>query len=152
MGLNRKLLPIKAHYFLMSGGKLNSSQIFIHFQSYKLYFLAAVGSMLPLVPLRGKQLGVSPSAVGFINVILPSFYILVKPCFGILIDSFPSQRQQIFCVLLLATGASYIMFYLLPKSSKPLLPDNFENTTFHSLLDCRSLVSQLNSSSKEDVY
>lgn len=73
--INRKLLPIKAHYF---------------------FFLAAMGPILPQIPVFGKQLGISPDVMGFITCILPLMYIIAKPMVGYLADFFPVSLNAYF--------------------------------------------------------
>lgn len=106
--LNKRLLPIKAHYFFFMAGKeyleywrkcscsvhgsnemplfsLNSLiTIFYFFLVYE-----AMGPILPQTNVFGKELGISPDVMGFITSFLPILYILAKPAVGYLIDSFP---------------------------------------------------------------
>lgn len=43
LNINKQLLPVKAHYF---------------------FFMAALGPILPQINVFGRQLGISPSAMG----------------------------------------------------------------------------------------
>lgn len=118
MKLNYKQLPIKAHYF---------------------FFMAAMGPILPFLPVYGKQLGVSTLVMGSITAILPILFLIAKPIFGFLVDYFYSWRKTIFIILLGATSISYICLYFLPVLPGPILPDHsFNNISCTSLSYCSS--------------
>ncbi|XP_031634543.1 major facilitator superfamily domain-containing protein 6 [Contarinia nasturtii] len=91
--INKKLLPIKAHYFFM---------------------MAAMGPILPQINVFGKELGVSPDIMGFITLFLPILYVLAKPAVGYLCDFFPSIRKTIFMSITVIMILCYAGFYLVP--------------------------------------
>ncbi|XP_002138602.2 major facilitator superfamily domain-containing protein 6 [Drosophila pseudoobscura] len=95
--LNRRLLPIKAHFF---------------------FFMAAMGPILPQLLVIGKQLGVPPDVMGYIMAVLPILYVLAKPLVGFLADYFTRLRKFIFITLILVMTLAYAGFYFLP--SEPL--------------------------------
>ncbi|XP_014208100.1 major facilitator superfamily domain-containing protein 6-B [Copidosoma floridanum] len=97
--VNAKQLPIKAHYF---------------------FFMAAMGPILPFLPVYGKQLGVSPFVMGIITAVLPLLFFLAKPSFGFIVDRYRTHRRAIFIALLASTSACYVLMYFLP--ALPVLP------------------------------
>ncbi|KAG7200607.1 hypothetical protein KM043_001165 [Ampulex compressa] len=103
MKLNYKQLPVKAHFF---------------------FFMAAMGPILPYLPVYGKQLGVSPLVMGSITAVLPILFLIAKPVFGFLVDYFRNWRKSIFVMLLGTTSACYIFMYFLPALPGPMLPDH----------------------------
>lgn len=116
MKINYTQLPIKAHYF---------------------FFMAAMGPILPFLPVYGKQLGVSPLIMGSITAILPILFLIAKPAFGFVVDYFRAWRKSIFIALLAVTSSCYIFMYFLPVLPGPLLPDHqFQNVSCASLPFC----------------
>ncbi|XP_076650977.1 major facilitator superfamily domain-containing protein 6 [Halictus rubicundus] len=116
MKLNYKQLPVKAHYF---------------------FFMAAMGPILPFLPVYGKQLGISPVVMGSITAILPILFLIAKPAFGFLVDYFDSWKKTIFMTILGATSICYICMYFLPALPRSVLPDHmFENVSCASLKQC----------------
>ncbi|EDW72578.1 uncharacterized protein Dwil_GK20981 [Drosophila willistoni] len=94
--LNRRLLPIKAHFF---------------------FFMAAMGPILPQLSVIGKQIGVPPDVMGYITAVLPILYVLAKPLVGFLADYFTSLRKFIFMSLIVIMTLAYGGFYFLPSNS-----------------------------------
>ncbi|XP_053977015.1 major facilitator superfamily domain-containing protein 6 [Hylaeus volcanicus] len=116
MKLNYKQLPIKAHYF---------------------FFMAAMGPILPFLPVYGKQLGVSPLVMGSITAVLPILFLIAKPAFGFLVDYFDSWKKSIFVALLAATSTCYVCMCFLPVLPGPVLPDHrFINISCDLLPHC----------------
>ena len=116
MKLNYTQLPIKAHYF---------------------FFMAAMGPILPFLPVYGKQLGISVVVMGSITAILPIVFLIAKPAFGFLVDCFHAWRKTIFIALLATTSSCYICMYFLPVLPSPILPDhNFNNISCTSIPQC----------------
>ncbi|CAL7937711.1 unnamed protein product [Xylocopa violacea] len=113
MKLNYMQLPIKAHYF---------------------FFMAAMGPILPFLPVYGKQLGVSALIMGSITAILPILFLIAKPAFGFLVDYFYSWRKAIFVTLLATTSCCFICMYFLPILPGPVLPDHSFNNVSCDLL------------------
>ncbi|XP_017033471.1 major facilitator superfamily domain-containing protein 6 [Drosophila kikkawai] len=94
--LNKRLLPIKAHFF---------------------FFMAAMGPILPQLAVIGKQIGIPPDVMGYIMAILPILYVLAKPLVGFLVDYFTSLRKFIFISLILIMTLAYGGFIFLPGNS-----------------------------------
>ncbi|CAG9836968.1 unnamed protein product [Diabrotica balteata] len=94
MQINRKLLPIKAHYF---------------------FFMAAMGPILPQLNVIGKELGVSSFVMGIITGILPVAFLLAKPVFGLIVDIFRDYRKSIFIALIVATTVSFALLDYVPQ-------------------------------------
>ncbi|CAL1674196.1 unnamed protein product [Lasius platythorax] len=116
MKINYTQLPVKAHYF---------------------FFMAAMGPILPFLPVYGKQLGVSPLIMGSITAILPLLFLIAKPAFGFVVDYFRAWRKLIFIALLAVTSGCYILMYFLPVLPGPMLPDHqFQNISCASLPSC----------------
>ncbi|XP_011871570.1 PREDICTED: major facilitator superfamily domain-containing protein 6 [Vollenhovia emeryi] len=116
MKINHTQLPVKAHYF---------------------FFMAAMGPILPFLPVYGKQLGVSPLVMGSITAILPILFLIAKPAFGFVVDYYRAWRKLIFIALLAVTSGCYIFMYFLPALPGPLLPDHpFPNVSCRSLPPC----------------
>lgn len=87
--INRKLVPIKAHYF---------------------FFMAAMGPILPQISVFGKYLGIPADVMGLITCVLPLMYILAKPLVGYLADYFPV------CVLLNISFKIKFIYFLISFS------------------------------------
>ncbi|KAL0114118.1 hypothetical protein PUN28_011437 [Cardiocondyla obscurior] len=116
MKINYSQLPIKAHYF---------------------FFMAAMGPILPFLPVYGKQLGVSPLIMGSITAILPILFLIAKPMFGFIVDYYRTWRKLIFMALLGVTSCCYIFMNFLPVLPGSLLPDHqFQNISCASLPSC----------------
>ncbi|XP_032675202.1 major facilitator superfamily domain-containing protein 6 [Odontomachus brunneus] len=116
MKINYKQLPVKAHYF---------------------FFMAAMGPILPFLPVYGKQLGISPLVMGSITAGLPILFLIAKPAFGFVVDYFRTWRKLIFIILLAVTSSCYVLMYFLPVLPGPLLPDHhFQNVSWTSLSPC----------------
>ncbi|XP_046599209.1 major facilitator superfamily domain-containing protein 6 isoform X1 [Neodiprion lecontei] len=101
--LNYSQLPVKAHFF---------------------FFMAAMGPILPFLPVYGKQLGVSPVVMGSITAILPILFMIAKPMFGLLVDYFRSCRKVLFIALLTATSLAFMFLHFLPSLPGPILPED----------------------------
>ncbi|KAI4477376.1 hypothetical protein M0804_012762 [Polistes exclamans] len=79
MKINYVQFPVKLHYF---------------------FFMAAMGPILPFLPVYGKQLGVSPMVMGSVTAVLPILFLIAKPLFGFIVDHFYKWRKSIFVTLL----------------------------------------------------
>jgi MFS family permease len=110
MKINKKLLPIKAHYF---------------------FFMAAMGPILPQLSVYGKELGISSVVMGTITGILPFAFLLAKPAFGLLVDIYRNYRKSIFMLLIVVMTVSYTVMNFIP--SRELL--KFELKNFSATLD-----------------
>lgn len=117
MKLNYRQLPIKAHYF---------------------FFMAAMGPILPFLPVYGKQLGISALIMGSITAILPILFLIAKPTFGFLVDYFYTWRKTIFIALLAVTSGCFICMYFLPVLPDPVFSDySFSNVSCDLLPYCK---------------
>ncbi|XP_023165159.2 major facilitator superfamily domain-containing protein 6 [Drosophila hydei] len=97
--INRRLLPIKAHFF---------------------FFMAAMGPILPQLSVIGKQIGIPPDIMGYITAVLPILYVLAKPLVGFLADYFLHLRKFIFMTLIVIMTLAYGGFYFLPNAAHPI--------------------------------
>ncbi|RZF43942.1 hypothetical protein LSTR_LSTR006750 [Laodelphax striatellus] len=93
MAIDRKLLPVKAHFF---------------------FLMAGMGPVLPFLPVFGKQLGISEVVMGIITSILPIMFLLAKPVFGFFFDVFHGARKALFLALLMSTTVFFVMLTSLP--------------------------------------
>ncbi|KAH1027493.1 major facilitator superfamily domain-containing protein 6 [Dendroctonus ponderosae] len=96
MKINRYLLPIKAHYF---------------------FFMAAMGPILPQLPVYGKEMGISTVVMGTVTGILPISFLIAKPLFGLLVDFYRNYRKTIFMLIIFTMALSFtgIAFIPVPK-------------------------------------
>ncbi|XP_017838638.1 major facilitator superfamily domain-containing protein 6 [Drosophila busckii] len=100
--LNKRLLPIKAHFF---------------------FFMAGMGPILPQLSVIGKQIGIPPDIMGYIFAILPLLYVLAKPLVGFLVDYFMNLRKFIFMSLIVVMTLAYAGFYFVPDAAHAIKVD-----------------------------
>ncbi|XP_037877258.1 major facilitator superfamily domain-containing protein 6 isoform X2 [Bombyx mori] len=93
MKINKSLLPVKAHFF---------------------FFFAALGPLLPQMNVFGRQLGVTPAAMGIVTAILPLLWATAKPLFGYVVDYWPAHRKLVFMLLISVMTGSYCCLWFLP--------------------------------------
>uniref|UniRef100_A0A1E1VXZ2 Major facilitator superfamily (MFS) profile domain-containing protein n=1 Tax=Pectinophora gossypiella TaxID=13191 RepID=A0A1E1VXZ2_PECGO len=98
--INRRLLPIKAHFF---------------------FFFAALGPILPQLNVFGRQLGVSPEAMGLVTAVLPLLWAAAKPTFGYVVDYWPTHRKLVFMLLITLMTGSYCGLWFIP------MPENTDS-------------------------
>ncbi|EDV35823.1 uncharacterized protein Dana_GF12659, isoform E [Drosophila ananassae] len=126
--LNRRLLPIKAHFF---------------------FFMAAMGPILPQLAVIGKQIGVPPDVMGYIMAVLPILYVLAKPLVGFLADYFTSLRKFIFITLILIMTLAFAGFYFLPGNEHSIQlgdsKDTWNVTLKESPKDCSPTIESSSS-------
>ncbi|XP_059612922.1 major facilitator superfamily domain-containing protein 6 isoform X2 [Phlebotomus argentipes] len=92
MRINRRLLPLKSHYFLFNAG---------------------TAPIVPFMPTIARQLGFSTVVVGTVYTILPIMGMLAKPTFGAIADRF--QRQKLlFLLFLILTAVSFFAIMFIP--------------------------------------
>ncbi|XP_041989069.1 major facilitator superfamily domain-containing protein 6 [Aricia agestis] len=96
--IDKGLLPIKIHFF---------------------FFFAALGPLLPQMNVYGRQLGVSPQAMGLVTAVLPLLWAAAKPIFGYIVDFFPRQRKLVFMLLIVVMSGSYCGLWFLPMPDSP---------------------------------
>ncbi|CAK1587839.1 unnamed protein product [Parnassius mnemosyne] len=96
--IDKGLLPIKAHFF---------------------FFFAALGPLLPQMNVFGRQLGISPAAMGMVTAVLPLLWALAKPLFGYVVDYWPRQRKLVFMLLIVVMTGSYCGLWFLPMPEEP---------------------------------
>ncbi|KAG5680181.1 hypothetical protein PVAND_009706 [Polypedilum vanderplanki] len=94
--VSKDLLPIKAHYF---------------------FFMGSLGPILPQMVVFGRQLGVSPTVMGFFLSMLPFLYFFAKPLVGMLADYFTKARKLIFLSLVAIMTLSYAGYIFLPQQT-----------------------------------
>uniref|UniRef100_A0A1B0GBJ0 Major facilitator superfamily associated domain-containing protein n=1 Tax=Glossina morsitans morsitans TaxID=37546 RepID=A0A1B0GBJ0_GLOMM len=117
--INKRLLPIKAHF---------------------LFFMAAMGPILPQLSVLGKQIGIAPEVMGYITSVLPIMYVIAKPLFGFVADYFTKLRKLIFIGLIFAMTLAYAAFYFIPQiHNAPISLDDVWNVTLNRqlILDCK---------------
>ncbi|XP_046385004.1 major facilitator superfamily domain-containing protein 6-B isoform X2 [Ischnura elegans] len=93
MKVNRKLLPVKLHYF---------------------FFMAASGAVLPYLQVMGRALGASEVAMGSVTALLPPLFLLAKPLFGLLADHFTAHRSRLFLMVLAGQNVAFGCLYWVP--------------------------------------
>jgi hypothetical protein len=80
--VNKKLLPIKAHYFLFNAGKLDLILLCIvgifHYDFNRLFYIGTA-PLMPYIPTYARQLGVPSSGVGIMYTIFPFVGLIAKP-------------------------------------------------------------------------
>ncbi|XP_044257866.1 major facilitator superfamily domain-containing protein 6-A [Tribolium madens] len=106
MHVNKKFLPIKAHYF---------------------FFMAAMGPILPQLPVYGKELGISSVVMGTVTGILPFAFLFAKPLFGLLVDVYRDYRKTIFMMLILVMTICFTVMNFIP--TRELLEMEFRNVS-----------------------
>ncbi|XP_061726146.1 major facilitator superfamily domain-containing protein 6 isoform X2 [Cydia pomonella] len=102
--VDKSLVPIKAHFF---------------------FFFAALGPLLPQMNVFGRQLGVSPGAMGLVTSVLPLLWAAAKPVFGYVVDFWPNHRKLVFMLLIATMTGSYCCLWFLPMPDPP--PQIIEN-------------------------
>jgi len=91
--INYKLLPIKAHFFLI---------------------FSALAPILPFLPVYAKQLGFDALGVGVIFAVLPFMGMIAKPVAGWIADNF-FQQKLVFLISIVLTGIGYFCLQLVSK-------------------------------------
>ncbi|KAL0902274.1 hypothetical protein ABMA27_000180 [Loxostege sticticalis] len=94
MKINKKLLPIKGHYF---------------------FFNAGTAPLVPYLSTYARQLGFTSATVGLIYTVLPIFGLIAKPLFGVIADRF-KQQKTIFILFQIVTIVSFSAIYVIPES------------------------------------
>ncbi|XP_034839248.1 uncharacterized protein Sugb [Maniola hyperantus] len=94
MNVNKKLLPIKGHFFLFNAG---------------------TAPLVPYLSTYARQLGFSSSTVGLIYTVLPIFGLVAKPLFGVIADRFKIQKS-LFILFQIVTIISFSAIYFIPDS------------------------------------
>lgn len=54
-----------------------------------------MGPILPQINVVGRELGISPSVMGYLMSVLPIIYVLAKPFVGFLADYFSVSYKNI---------------------------------------------------------
>ncbi|XP_004929819.2 major facilitator superfamily domain-containing protein 6 [Bombyx mori] len=94
MQVNKKLLPIKGHYF---------------------FFNAGTAPLVPYLTTYARQLGFSSTTVGLIYTVLPICGLIAKPLFGVIADRFKLQKS-IFILFQFVTIISFSAIYFVPHN------------------------------------
>lgn len=122
--INKKLLPIKLHFF---------------------FFMAALGPTLPQLQVFGKQMGISATIMGSITGSLPLAFMVAKPLICLLVDIYQNYRKRIFLSLICLMGLSYGALILIASRSLVHYRGNISNLTscnderdFDKVLICNS--------------
>ncbi|KRT85405.1 membrane transporter, partial [Oryctes borbonicus] len=88
--INKKLIPMKGHYFLWNAG---------------------TGPVVPFLSTYAKQLGFSSSTVGVMYTVMPFMGMLAKPLFGAIADRYRCQKIIFLAFILVTAGAFLATFY-----------------------------------------
>ncbi|OWR42756.1 hypothetical protein KGM_206793 [Danaus plexippus plexippus] len=94
MNINKKLLPMKGHFFLFNAG---------------------TAPVVPYLSTYARQLGFSSATVGLIYTVLPIFGLIAKPLFGVIADRFKIQKS-IFILFQVVTIVSFLAIYFIPET------------------------------------
>ncbi|CAB0006430.1 unnamed protein product [Nesidiocoris tenuis] len=78
MKLNKRLLPIKAHYFFQNGGS---------------------APIAPFIPVIGKDLGFSATIVGLVMTTVPLLGLITKPILGGVADKLSAHKTIFICLI-----------------------------------------------------
>nr|CAI5862004.1 unnamed protein product [Callosobruchus analis] len=97
MRINRRLLPVKAHFFL---------------------FMASLAPILPQLPVYGKELGISTVVMGIMTGILPIIFLFAKPLFGMLVDVYRDYRKTIFMAMICIMVLSFALLNFIPPEPR----------------------------------
>ncbi|XP_052128997.1 major facilitator superfamily domain-containing protein 6 isoform X1 [Frankliniella occidentalis] len=111
--VNRKLLPVKAHFF---------------------FFMASMGPILPFTIVFGKQLGISEIVMGTVSAVLPLLFLVAKPAFGYLADYFQRQRKLLFMSVICIMCGAHILLYFVPAA--PIRPFSVNDITCEEINSC----------------
>ncbi|XP_026500477.1 uncharacterized protein LOC113403984 [Vanessa tameamea] len=95
MTINKKLLPIKGHFFLFNAG---------------------TAPLVPYLSTYARQLGFTSATVGLIYTILPIFGLVAKPLFGVIADRFKIQKT-LFILFQVVTIVSFSAIYFIPENA-----------------------------------
>lgn len=95
--VNKVLLPVKGIYFT---------------------FLAAIGDLLPFIPVYMKQLGLSSTEAGIIYGVMPFISFFTRPLFGAIADKTRRHKAVLICCSLM-TGLLYGLLLVTPEKSHP---------------------------------
>jgi len=91
--INSKLLPVKAHFFLV---------------------FSALAPLLPFLPVYAKQLGFDAFGVGVIFAVLPFMGMIARPIAGWIADYF-SKQKAVFLISIILTGVGYFSLQLVSR-------------------------------------
>ncbi|GFQ78137.1 hypothetical protein TNCT_259301 [Trichonephila clavata] len=109
--VNKGLLPIKAHYFLLNG---------------------AHAGVVPFITVYAKQMGISADAIGIILAILCCFTVLSRPLLGSLVDRL-QQMKTVLMILVLIDIAVDMGLNSIPSPTRNCVPTSLlclQNTTY----------------------
>lgn len=107
--VNRRLLPIKFHYFL---------------------FWTALACALPFRTVFAKHLGISATALGVIYLVIPFIKIATNPLFGFLLDYFKRFRLTLSVIMLLVSLCHVVMVFIPPRTLKSVIRTNITGDDF----------------------
>ncbi|CAH2103996.1 unnamed protein product [Euphydryas editha] len=94
MKVNKKLLPIKGHFFLFNAG---------------------TAPLVPYLSTYARQLGFTSATVGLIYTVLPIFGLFAKPLFGVIADRFKIQKS-LFLLFQIVIIVSFSAIYFIPEN------------------------------------
>ncbi|KAJ0184107.1 hypothetical protein K1T71_000530 [Dendrolimus kikuchii] len=121
MKVNKKLLPIKGHFF---------------------FFNAGTAPLVPYLSTYARQLGFSSATVGLIYTILPIFGLIAKPLFGVIADRFKIQKS-ILILFQIITIVSFSAIYFVPQNRPAVRVSLDCDQSFTMLKSCYSTTGQV---------
>ncbi|CAL1299107.1 unnamed protein product [Larinioides sclopetarius] len=111
--INRRLLPVKVHYFLYNG---------------------ALAGVIAFISVYAKQLGISAEALGVIFASVSSFTVISRPLLGSLVDHFQKLKLVLVSLVLINIAADLGMNFIPQPASTSV------NTVNNSLI-CHQNIS-----------
>lgn len=115
MKINKKLLPMKAHYFFFNAGKYSTILPLLSHNTKDLILQkhSGLAPLMPFIPTYARQLGVSQVGVGLMYTIFPFVGLLAKPLFGTIADKFKIGKP-IFTAAIICTAMFFTSICLIP--------------------------------------
>lgn len=109
--VNKGLLPIKAHYFLLNG---------------------AHSGVVPFITVYAKQMGISADAIGIILAILCCFTVLSRPLLGSLVDHLQKMKMVLMMLVLIDISADMGLNFIPSPATNSATVSKFcfQNTTY----------------------
>lgn len=114
MKVNMKLLPIKAHYFLIFAG---------------------TAPILPFLPVYARQQGISPAGIGLMYTVLPFVGLIVKTASGALSDWLRIHRSMFLSSIVICALGFFSIYFT------PAVPQNPNHNLAHVKFHCNDSTS-----------
>lgn len=112
ININKKLIPIKIHYFCFLGG---------------------ASTVIPFLMVIAVQLGIPVSISGTVNAASLLLVLVYKPAMAAVADTFPHHRRAIFLLNISAMALSFVAIYFVPSMQEiPKLQGQLVKTSKHN--------------------